>query len=128
MAYSDAKSLPGEPAQGVDVVAVDLGERTVALADIVHPRLRDTRPAGVGAHHHHVADGALVHQLFRLHEGGVKPPHERELQLDAVFLGGAVHLVAFLDGHRHRLFAQDVLARFGGSHRDLAVVHACDCP
>ena len=34
----------GEPAQSVDIVAVDLRQRTVGFGDVVHPRLGDAGP------------------------------------------------------------------------------------
>ena len=108
----------GEPAQSVDIVAVDLRQRTVGFGDVVHPRLGDAGAPGIGTHHHHVPDGAGADHPFRLGEGAVESAHKGDLQLYSVDPGCPLHAAAFLHGHDHGLFAQNVLFGVGG---DLAV-------
>jgi len=71
---------------------------------------------------HDLPDFPGVDRLLGRQKTLVEPSHERDLQLDARPLRRRDHLVAFRFAHRHRFFAQNVLAGFRRGHRDLLVV------
>ena len=110
-----------QPAGGIPVVAVDLGQHAVGAAQVVRPRRRQARAPGQGLDHHGRADLAGFDPAPGLGKLGLEPPHETHLENDAGALRRRRHGVALRHGQGHGLLAEHVLAGTGGEHGQIGM-------
>ena len=110
-----------EPVDGVEVVAVDLGDDAVALGKVPHPGPRATGPAAGALDDHHAAQVARVEHGLATQKTLVEPTHETDLQLDAGIAASPLDGRALVDGERHRLLEKHVLSSRGRRAGNLGV-------
>ena len=110
-----------EPVDGVEVVAVDLGDDAVALGKVPHPGPRATRAAAGALDDHHAAQVARVEHGLATQKTLVEPTHETDLQLDAGIFASPLGGRALCHRERHRLLEKHVFACRSRRAGDLTV-------